>query len=457
MRQGFSGMRVTLTEADFTSEFCHRLVDEHGKVTFAAKAIAPQTGRAWRTVACWISKHCGPRRIAGGAVLESSRTDGFNRLVELLDKAGVKADAIGSIDSVKLKAWGAAMKLKKTTIDPVTGKKVVTEQPHELGLHATNITLRPNIEFPLVQQAAPKIVRFERAPAIVRKTRTVVVLSDAQIGFLRDNDTDQLEPIHDPAAMAVAKQIVAAVQPNELDFIGDWVDWPTFSRWPQHPEMRRTLQQSIDAGHTELAEFISAAGKQCGKKMMIGSNHGYRPEKFILEHNLEAVGVKRAHAQPEEWPVFSEPYLLRYDELGIEFSGQYPGGAYFLLPDLGLIHAPPKILEYRATMIHGHTHKRTLTPAVQHGHEGQRFTHYLVDVGCMCQLGATSNLRRLMITRVPSDRGRTNWQQGIAVVEIIDAHGSRPAKHAIEQVEIDGGEAIFRGQVYRAKTSRKAH
>jgi hypothetical protein len=234
------------------------------------------------------------------------------------------------------------------------------------------------------------------------------------------------------------------------------MDWPTFSRWPQHPEMRRTLQMSVDAGHHELALMISAAGKRCTKRVMIGSNHGYRPEKFILEHNLEAVGLKRACAQPDEWAVFSEPYLLRFDELGIEFSGQYPGGAYFILPDLGLTHAPPKRLEFQATMIHGHTHKRTLTPAVQHGDGGKRFTYYLVDIGCMCQLGATSNLRRLMITRVPSDRGRTDWQQGGAVIEIIDAFGSQAAKHAIEQVEIDNGGAIFRGQVFKAKPAKKA-
>jgi hypothetical protein len=441
---------VALTQAYFTPAICRELVEQHGSVNVASQAIAPETGRHWRTVSAWISRYAGPRRVASGIALTEAplhAAHNLNRIAELLERAGVNPDAIGSIDQVKLKAWGVAAKVKDAD---------GTEHLEMQGLHGTSITLRPLLEFPLVQSAAPRPIMYRPAPRILRKTKTVVVLSDAQIGFLRDSDTDALEPIHDPAAIDVAKQIVAHISPDELDFIGDWMDWPTFSHWPQHPEMRRTLQPSVDAGHAELAAFISAAGKRCKKKVMIGSNHGYRPEKFILEHNLEAVGLKRALAQPKEWPIFSEPYLLRYDDLGIEFSGQYPGGAYFILPDLGLVHAPPKVLEFRATMIHGHTHKRTLTPAVQHGHEGARFTHYLVDIGCLCQLGATSNLRRLMVTKVPSDRGRTNWQQGIAVVEIVEATGSQAAKFAIEQVEIDHGLAIFRGQPFRAKASKKA-
>jgi hypothetical protein len=326
---------VALHERDFTPAFCAKLVQQHGTIEAAAQAIASECqgeryGRAvhWRTVRNWISRLVGPRRNPQGVELAvAAHPERLNRIAELLDKANIDINAIGAIENVRVKSWGAAMKLKTTKIDLETGKKVVTEHPHELGLHATDITLRPKIDFPLVQQAAPTKILYRPAPRILRKTRSAIVLSDAQIGFLRDNETDALEPIHDPAALDVAKQIVAAVAPSELDMIGDWMDWPTFSRWPQHPEMRRTLQVSIDAGHQEMAEFISAAGRRCKKRVIIGSNHGYRPEKFILEHNLEAVGVKRAMSQPEEWPIFSEPYLLRFDELGVEFSGQYPGGA----------------------------------------------------------------------------------------------------------------------------------
>lgn len=456
---------MVLTEKDFTLEFCTALVAEHGDIEHAAQAISAQcvserySGRpvAWRTVRNWISARVGPQRNGVGMGL-TDRDDPsrINRIEELLRKANIDPEKIGAIRSARVKSYGVAMKLEERTIDPDTGKVVVTQKPHELGLHATDVTLSPIVpDFPLVQAAPPTKIVFRATPRIARKTRTVIVYSDAQIGFLRDLETDEPEPIHDPLALEVAEQITADLAPDEQSFIGDWMDWPTFSRWPQHPEMRRTLQLSVDEGHRWKARLRAAAPRKA-KAVEIGSNHGYRPEKFILEHNLEAVGLRRACSQPAEWPVFSEPYLLRYDELGIAFSGQYPGGEHYLTEDLVLMHAPPKRLEMRASVIHGHTHRLTRTTAVSHGHDG-RATYFVYDIGCLCQLGTTTNRRRLMVTRVPSDRGRTDWAQGLAVVEIIEAAGSRPAFHAVEQIAIhEGGWAQFRGTTYEARSRAAA-
>ncbi|MGH7744210.1 MAG: hypothetical protein ACREQ5_05235 [Candidatus Dormibacteria bacterium] len=358
----------------------------------------------------------------------------LNRVQELLDRASIIPESIGRIDKVRVKAWGVMAK---------DADGVMRLQ----GLHGTTIDIDPNKPLPIIQPATPTQIVYNEAPRILRKVKMDVVISDAQMGYLRDMQSQLLEPTHDPLAMEVARQIVADVLPTRLAFIGDWMDWPTYGRWPQFPEYDRVVQPSIEAGYRWKAEFCAASGAK-SKRIEIGSNHAVRPEKFLQDYNKNAMGVRRAIA-PGEWPVFSEPFLLRYDELGIEFSGQYPGGEYYLLDDLMLLHAPPKTREFAASYIHGHTHKLQAYTHVIHSSSGRK-SYIGVDTGCLCQVGVTANKRRLLVTRVPSDRGRTDWAQGISVVEYIE--GKLP-QHQINLIAINGGRAIFKGQAYEVTRS----
>ena len=379
-------------------------------------------------------------------------------MVEIVERPGndelqtllhlhVTIDAVAKVLGVQravVRTWYAELK-KENPIQRIldeNGLSDVTVTGGSIGKYGVSLRFKPQ-PTPILQQAAPTIVHYHPAPYILKPVRTIAVISDAQIGYLNDLETNQLEPIHDPVAMEIAKDIVRDVAPTEIDFIGDWMDWTTFTRWQKHPEYQRVVQPSIEEGHQQLASFISAAGPQCVKRIMIGSNHGYRPEKFVLENNIESVGIRRA-GEPHAWPVFSEPYLLRYDDLGIEFSGHYPGGEYYVLPDLVLTHAPPHKLEFAATVIHGHTHKVSKTPVVQHGQFGRQ-TYFTIDTGCLCQVGSASNRRRLMLLRVPSDRARSNWTQGVTIVDILD--GKIP-RHRVDPIEIIDGTAIYGGKVY---------
>lgn len=445
---------MPLREQDFTPDLCQRLVDEHGSIVLAAQFIVSQCagerGRAvkWRTVSAWISKHVGPRRMAreamrganhamGVDLSRPSDPDRLNRIDDLLDRANVPLEAIGAIESTVLKAYGGFMR-------GPNGEVV------KVPLYATSIKIAPpNPDFPVIQPAPTTAIAFVAPPRILRRTRTVPVISDIQAGFLRDTKTDALEPIHDPAALDVAYQIVADLAPDEIVFIGDVADLSPFSRWAQHPEYRGVTQASIDVVHNILGTFVSAAGARCTKRVIIGSNHDHRIEKGVLEWNKEALGVRRA-GDIDGWPVFSLGYLARFDDLGLEWSGQYPGGEYYLLDDLAVMHAPPKAKEFQASVVHGHTHKLTRSTSVQHAHDGRK-TRFVFDIGCLCRVGVTSDKFRLLVTNVPSDRGRTDWAQGLGIVNIVEAHGSFPAAHAVDQVSIIEGQAIYGGAAYRAR------
>jgi hypothetical protein len=182
----------------------------------------------------------------------------------------------------------------------------------------------------------------------------------------------------------------------------------------------------------------------------VGSNHQIRPENFVGQYNKTAMRLQRA-TDTSGWPVFSEPYLLCYDELGIEFSGQYPGGLYFLFDDLALTHAPPKRLEIQATVIHGHTHKMEKTTTVAHGRHGRK-TYFIIDTGCLCRVGSTMDVKRHVITHVPSGRARTDWAQGISLVNVVQ--GKFPL-HEVEHAHIHEGASNYRGQLFQSRETKK--
>lgn len=297
-------------------------------------------------------------------------------------------------------------------------------------------TLKDTPAFPLIQPASPtSFVYSERGPYIMRKVRRHIIVSDAQIGRIwRDG---VMVETHDPTALEVTEQITADVQPDELDYVGDWMDWSMLSRWPKKPEYVSTTQQGIQDGYDWHGRLIVAAGPRCKRKRKAKGNHDDRPAIFLRELNLEAMGLRRA-SDTTGWPVFSTEFLLRYDELGIEVSDPYPNGTIWLTDDLVIMHAPPKKLEMAASVIHGHTHKLTRETWAQTSSTG-RLTFFRYDIGCVCKIDGS----------VPSDRPRTDWAQGIALVEILD--GKLPI-HRVEQIHIDNGRSLFEGRLYEAKS-----
>jgi hypothetical protein len=416
-----------LHREDFTPDFSAALIKEYGTLSNAANKVmavcvttaGTPAGRS--TVRGWIKEAIEPTVLGREDVSRSSRIE------TLMEEVNVPLEAVGTISKIKHNQREYQVK----------GEKGV--------LNTTEIVYTPTTPlFPVADRATPNVIQFTDAPRLLRQTRQIVVVSDAQLGYLQDPESHELDPIHDPEAMRVAELITAAVQPSELFFIGDWLDLSFASRYDMHPEFD-AVNPSIQAGYEWLCRFIAAAGPQVTKKVMIGSNHDLRLETMMLKYNKAAMRI-RDPRKPEGWPVFSVPYLLHFEEHGVEFSGQFPGGEYYILPDLLAMHAPPKAAEFQASVIHGHTHKISTTPRVQHSSEGRK-TYYTYDIGCLCQLGVTNNEKRLMVTKVPSDQGRTNWQNGFAVVNVVD--GKFPL-HTVDQIRIQDGQALYQNEVFSA-------
>jgi hypothetical protein len=178
-------------------------------------------------------------------------------------------------------------------------------------------------------------------------------------------------------------------------------------------------------------------------------------EKFIQINAGAAWGLKRANLN--ELPVMSIPYLLRLDEIGVEYIDAYPAGAFWLTESLRAIHghkvrsggstaAAYTNADPHISTIFGHVHRQELQSKTTFNREGP-IKSVAVSPGCLCRVDGA----------VPSVNGSTkidgtpatyyeNWQQGVTIVT-LDANG----QPFFELVQINDGSAWFRGERFTAR------
>lgn len=283
--------------------------------------------------------------------------------------------------------------------------------------------------------------------------QTIVVLPDTQIGFRRYED-GTLDPFHDPAAMAAAVAVTEHVRPNKTVVLGDLIDMPEFGRFRHEPEFVGTINPSINVAH----RFLAAASALSDETFLFQGNHDIRLRHYVTDNAKSANGIRRA-GDPEGWPVLSLPYLVKLDELGIEYIDGYPAGKLFVDPWLVAQHgatvksqgstAEKLVREHNMSVIFGHVHRTELhyrtiaTPAPGQRKPSKRLIAGYTP-GCLCRIdgavpGAKSGI---------DERGRPvlewqNWQQGIGVVHHHPDHDI-----VIEHVPIVDGVARYRGRSF---------
>lgn len=301
--------------------------------------------------------------------------------------------------------------------------------------------------------AAPKKVEPKKSKHTVH-----VALPDPQIGF-RSLD-GKLDPFHDESAMAIALQITDWLEKNDrVDSVinlGDFLDLPAQGRFEQEAAFSTTTQAAFDRGHLFLQQQRQVAGPKA-KIILIEGNHDRRMEKFIVANTLSAFGLRRANTT--EIPVMSIPYLLRLNEIGVEYIDAYPAGAHWITENLRAIHgtkarsngstaAAYTNADPHISTIFGHAHRLEIQSRTVFNGAGA-IRSAAISPGCLCRIDGA----------VPSVNGSThidgspakfyeNWQQGIAVITVEPS-----GEFFTELVQIKDGTAWFRGRKFTARPS----
>lgn len=365
----------------------------------------------------------------------------LGKLVDLLERSGIDADEIGRVERINV--WQGFLKDDE-------GKAQLVDM--------AGIVLSPEWadgpSYPVVQPAAPTYVKPVKSTKKKTNVRTTVILPDPQIGYRRVNE--EMIPMHDEQAMSVALQIVRDMNPDCVVNLGDFIDLPEWSsKFLVLPEFVLTTQPSIDRAHRFLAQQKAVCDADT-EFVLIAGNHDDRLGKAIAKNAMAAMRLKRADA-PKEFPVLSIPFLLRLDELGVQYISGYPAGRYRItqgndiITPLYAIHGEKLDIAKVATserqsFVQGHIHRFAMHSQTYEIEGNPKFV-LAFSSGCLCRIDGA----------VPSTKSGTNehgepltrwesWQQGIAVVtETEDGFWTA------EMIPIYRGTAVFRGNRYTAE------
>lgn len=445
------------TRKDFTPEFVTKLLHEHhGEIDPAARSIHQQCRTirgevaSQRTIERWMRFACGNKRTRMESVplFRPDEAEAANKFVRMLRDMNldpkVIIDGEIKIDGGHYKSHGVFAKVKQLD----GSEKIETKSLYSIGVHLTP-SWEKGPSFPLIQACEPVRVKYNPPiKADKRPVETVVFIPDMHVGFVRVINSDEVLPTHDLAAIDVAMQIVADLQPTRMFNLGDSIDLPELSQYEKHPEHDRTTQQSLYELRDILAGFESAAGPIERRKttLMHGGNHGNRIARFALGHNKAAYGIRRAE-DPRGWPVLSLPYLVGTDSLGIEYVGDKIGAEHWLTDDLKVVHEPPEgKVQDPVNIVCAHDHhiwQRNHTVFTKGRHEW--FTVY--GMGCLARVEPYEDKTSLLAHYVPGNYQKQRWQHCVGVCYI------KNGQHYVEQVHIRHGAALFRGKSYVGRTT----
>jgi len=301
-----------------------------------------------------------------------------------------------------------------------------------------------------LSQAAPTIIRPSRAKPRKRKDLLMADIGDLQYGFRRTESG--LEPLHDEKAIDVTFQAIKDAQPDLIVLGGDELDLPELSRWsPDSKDFIDTFQISLDGLHKTLARL--RAENPNAKIVNLDSNHIKRIGNFLLKNAMPFFGIRPAN-MPNDWPVNSYPYLLRLDELEIEFDGGYPATKYQINDRLTTAHgdkssakgstAAMYLPQLERSFLFHHTHRQeSLTKTTELG----RYVTAL-SFGALTRIdGAVPSFGNGIDARGNVVHRNENWQNGFGFIEYAEGDSPFSATPVLINSQ-DGYEARVNGKVY---------
>ena len=366
----------------------------------------------------------------------------LDAVARLLKRSGIDPDDIDGVQSVRLSDYQQAY-------------KDADGEAHVLDLKATSLVLSPAWEtgpkWPVPDQVKPAKVTFS---GTVRKVadpeagrKRAVILPDPQFGFLKDVHGD-LVPFHDEDAIAASISVLRAAKPDRIVVLGDTLDLPVMSKFKTHPSYVGLLQPTLQACY----EWLLAVVALCEEVDMLEGNHDLRMQDYVMNNAMEAFGVKRAGDPPEGWPVLSVPYLLRLEEIGVNYVPGYPVTRVELAPNLVAIHGKKLKLKQVITdetvcVVQGHTHHAGVEYHQYRSDRATRQQRWVASPGCLCRTdGTVPGVNHAIDPRShrPIDNPQ-DWQQGLGVVEYHEDGSTTPI---YEHVPIEGGVARWRGREF---------
>lgn len=364
--------------------------------------------------------------------------DQIKTIDQLMKLTGAEKDfVIGP--KPKVKKWDVAIKVKE-------GKDVeVIKVVPSIYIEAPLIRKVPIAFEPVVRPIAlPANVKPYKSGSVNSKgIRRALIVNDPQVGFRRRLHTSELTPFHDRRVLDLALQIAESEQIDHISFGGDCLDLSEWSdKYMPEPEFYWTTQPALIEWAWWLHQFRKAKPKAEIKEME--GNHDERMPRLIVAGMRQAYRLKPVDELTLP-PSLSVPRLLALHDLGVEYVGGYPDNGYWLNKNIYITHgdivrgapggtANAFTQRQAFTTVFGHVHRRE--------HVARRLATQQGDLvysafcpGCACHIDG----------RVPGSTSKSQWQQGIAIVEYSDTDEN------IIPIGISDGRMMYNSKLWEAR------
>jgi hypothetical protein len=258
-------------------------------------------------------------------------------------------------------------------------------------------------------------------------------------------------PTHDPEAMDKVLQLCQQVQPNEIIINGDALDLPELGKFDlDSKSLVNMTQSSLDGLH----KYLSMLRCACPNTKIIynEANHEMRASKILIRNAMPLFGVRPAN-MPNGWAVNSVPFLLRLNELDIEYNSGYPANSYDINDRLRVLHgefankpstAAKYLGLYACSIYFGHTHRTELMKKTTP--DGR--TTVAFNAGCLCDTtGSAPSVHNGVDLQGKVVRRNEDWHEGVAIIQ--STKGDRP--FTFDMIDLDEETMRYNKRVYKAR------
>ena len=344
------------------------------------------------------------KKEEGNEVTVVSRSEDIRTLDDLIKASDIDLD-IWKVTSWKSNKWSTPVKI---------GNQISQVDNYQVKASLSKHVLSPT-EFEPLKPITIQTQPIETVDGGDVSFNTALIISDSQIGFIRDLQTDKLKPMHDRNALSLALQVAETAQPTQIILNGDMLDLSDWSdKFVQSSEFAFLLQKSVIELGWWIAQFHNAVPN--AKISYILGNHEERLDRAIIRNLPLAYGLKSIDNLAGD-SLLSIQNMIKFNDFEINWSKQYPYGEIWLNKRTRISHGKVIAQGSGATTqkisklsnnneIVGHIHRIESALKTVYDHEGS-YDVGAYSFGCLCKIDES----------VPSNVPNLNWQQGFGIVE----------------------------------------
>lgn len=203
----------------------------------------------------------------------------------------------------------------------------------------------------------PELLVRQSPPIRVTPTRRVRPESN-YITVVGYGDTHH--PYQNDRRLDLAENVLKELQPDHVVMLGDDLDNPMQGTYERKEQWAGDTQRGIDQLSERMGRIRALIGHSTIVSMIEG-NHDIRVERDVRRTNAELLGIKRAS---ESLGVLTIEFLLRCEELGIDYYKGYPSAELWIGDKLKVYHGRltgrdvvgRELKSENTNFMHGHGH-----------------------------------------------------------------------------------------------------